>query len=79
MRSEITVTGYRYGMNGLNPDDRRLPGLRVALGYDSGLYATTCDGSCYSEVSLPEEKHDGKNLHIREALMPSCIRLDLPH
>ena len=53
--------------------------LLQALCYDSGLYATTCDGSrCCSEVSLPEERDDGQNLHIRKDLMPGCVSLDLP-
>lgn len=47
-----------------------------ALCYDSGIYATTCDGSCCSGVTLPEEKHEGQNSHIRKDLMPGCISLD---
>ena len=51
--------------------------LLQALCYDSGMCATICDGSCSSEVILPEERHNGQNLHIRKDLMPGCISLDL--
>lgn len=40
------------------------------------IYATTCDGSFCSEVTLPEEKHGGQNSHIRKDLMLGCIGLD---
>lgn len=52
--------------------------LLRALCYDSGMCATTCNGSLCSVVSQPDEKHDGQNLHIKKDPMPDCKRLDRP-
>lgn len=54
------------------------PPLPQALCYDSGMYATTCDGRFRSEVILPVERRSWQNLHIRIDTMLGCIRRDLP-
>lgn len=35
-------------------------------------------GVACSEVTQPEEKHDGQNSHIRKDLKRGCVSLDLP-